>query len=382
MRAVAFASSALGAPILLGALVLAALPTQAQQSVVARHEAAEPVRIELYAFEFQELRPGREGPGYSTIPGEPSKGARQLAQARLSGQAGVATAKFEALDATGSALSVLHLFKLSDALDDDQYLGFIEVPDRPFRVMVSGQDSGGGAYRRVFDHLFRPRDEPPARPVLLTKSMREQEVRYEAEFESRRRANPDGVIVMPHMQVTNVMHEPYRSGNGNILGIRLSYDVRFSRTAFYSMTPAVDPFFESYELRGSVGMKVAEETITPEPAFIPEQYPPGFHGIIMPAQYEGGVLYHFVVDMVPDYAIENAARTRYCIYNRKFQISSNAGRSWERLRTQEVPVRYLVSIRSVNYYGEIAGAYPQKELYEGFLREGAGDCGANPGVNF
>lgn len=102
----------------------------------------------------------------------------------------------------------------------------------------------------------------------------------------------------------------------------------------------------------------------------------------MPAQYKSGVVYQFVVDMVPDYAIQNATSTKYCIYSRKFQTSSKASVVWETLKTQDVPVRYLVSIRSVNFQGEIPGLYSQKMFYEGFLREHAQDCGASPTVNF
>ena len=139
---------------------------------------------------------------------------------------------------------------MNEALDDDQYLGFVDVPDQPFRVMVSGQEISGASYRRVFDHLFRPKDGLPTPAALFTKLMLDEERRYKAEFEAKRRANPDGVIVLARMQVTNVMHEPYRSASGNMLGIRLSYDVQFSKAAVYSMTPSVAAFFENIDFRG------------------------------------------------------------------------------------------------------------------------------------
>jgi len=375
----------MGGPLKRASLLvsLAALsPCLAQQSVVPTRGATQPASIDLYAFEFEELYFGREGPGYAAIKGEPSKKTRQLAKARLSGQGAVSTVKFEAIDASGNALNVLYLFKVTDALDDDEYLGFVDVPDQPFRVVVSGQEVSGAPYRRVFDHLFRPAAEPPARPLLFTKSMLDEERRYQAEFEAKRRANPDGIVILPHMQVTHVMHEPYRSVSGNTLGIRLSYDIQFSKAAIYAPIPRVDPLFQDWDFRGSVGMKVAEDAINPTPEFVQQQYPPGFHGFIMPARYQSGVVYHFVVDMVPDYAVQNAAKTKYCIYNRKFQNSSTARGAWEALKTQNVPVRYRVSIESVNFHGEISGLYPQREFYEGLLRERAQDCGATPSFNF
>ena len=364
--------------------LVAVLPclTHAQQSLVPTRQATQPVQIGLYAFEFQEVHFGREGPMYLEIRGEPSKNAQQFVEARLSGQEAIATVKFEAIDISGNALNVLYLFKVNDALDDDEYLGFVDVPDQPFRVRVSGQDINGAAYRRVFDHLFRPRDEPPARPLLFTKSMLDEERRYKAEFEAKRRASPDGMVMLPRIEVSNVKHEPYRSASGNTLGIRLSYDIQFSKAAIYTLTPTVNPFFEDWDFRGSVTMKVAGETINPQPEFGQQQYPSGFHGFMMPAHYQSSVVYHLVVDMIPDYAIENAAKTKYCIYNRKFQISPKASGRWEALKTQDVPVRYLVGITSTNFHGEIAGLYPQKDFYEGFLAERAQDCGDSPSFNF
>jgi len=360
------------------ALLVALSPcvTRAQRSAVATR--AQPVRIDLYAFEFQEPYFGREGPGYVPTKREPAKRAQQFANARLSGQGGISTVKFEAIDAGGNSLKILYLFKVTDGLDDDEYAGFVDVPEQPFRVMVSGRDVSGAAYKRVFDHLFRPQDELPTPAALMSKLVRDQESRDKAEFAAKRRANPDGVIVLPSMQVSNVMHEPYRSESGNTLGIRLSYDVQFSRAASYAMTPSVAPFFEDVALRGSVSMKVAGETLDPEPDFGQQQYAPGFHGLILPAQYKSGVVYHFVVDMVPDYVIQNAAKTKYCINNRKFQGSSRAAAGWETVRTQDVPVSYLVSIRSVNFHGEIPGLYSQKTFYEGFLRVGCARLRSQP----
>jgi len=362
-------------------LALSTGVASAQQSAVLIRGANQPVRIDLRSFEFEEPYFGREGLGYSPTKSEPSKRAKQLAEARLSGQAEASTVKFEAIDESGNALEVLYLFKVTDALDDDDYVGFVDVPHQPFRVMISGQEISGASYSRVYDHLFRPRNEPPTPAALLSNSMPGEERRYKAEWDAKRRANPDGVIVLPHMQVTNVVHEPYRSASGSTLGIRLSYDIQFSKASVYSVTPTVSPFFEDYDLRGSVGMKVAGYTIDPVPE-VQQQYPPGFHGFIMPAGYKSSVVYHFVVDMVPDYAIQNAAGTRYCVYNRKFQNSPKASGKWETLKTQDVPVKYLVSIGSVNFRGEIPGLYSQKTFYEGFLREGARDCGASPGINF
>src|SRR5437016_11121342 len=71
-------------------------------------------------------------------------------------------------------------------------------------------------------------------------------------------------------------------------------------------------------------------------------------------------------DMVPSYAIQNAARTPYCIYNQEFQNSPRQRSIWEALKTKAIPVLYTVSIESVGVQGQIQG-YPRKTFYEGFL---------------
>src|SRR5271169_3437010 len=97
-------------------LLLAVVPclTHAQQSVVPARGAIQPVRIALYSFEFQQPYFGREGPSYSALQGEPSKRSQQLAQARISGQGGISTVKFKAIDAAGTTLEVLYLFKMNE----------------------------------------------------------------------------------------------------------------------------------------------------------------------------------------------------------------------------------------------------------------------------
>jgi hypothetical protein len=87
-------------------------------------------------------------------------------------------------------------------------------------------------------------------------------------------------------------------------------------------------------------MKVADEPITPKPDAIQQQRPGGFHVFIMPAQYRRVVVYHFVVNRVPGYVIQNAAETRYCIDNGEFQNTSKQNATaWEKLRTKEIAAR-------------------------------------------
>lgn len=352
-----------------------------------RSSAARPVTaspsgsVHFSGFEFDSLRFGREGPGYFPIKGESSKGAQYHVTAQLTGQEGIATAKFEAIDEKGNVIKLLHLFKLSDSLDDEGYWGYVEVPNQPFRITVSGQYVNGAPYKRIYERLFRPRYGFPSLPSML-----KEESKLKAEFEEKRRAHPDGVIVLPRIQVANVTHEPYNSAKSNTLGIRIRYDVQFSEEGHYNLTPSVWLFFKEWDFRGSVDMKVADETITPTPDFEGQERPPGFHGYIMPARYQGGVVYHVVVDMVPDYVFRNGAGTKYCIWNQKFLDRPNQRTKkssiWEAIKTKDLSVEYTLWIKSVGFEGKIEPRYPQKVFYEGFIREGAQDCGPQPNINF
>lgn len=378
-------------------------PTIKPNTEIIRSALAQPIKsryltkttknIEIFSFDFKEPYFGREGPNYFPTKDAPSKGAEQFVTVSLFGQESTSTIKFEAIDEKGKVIQLLYLFKVGDSLGDEQYDGWIDVPKQPFQIMVSGKDINGNLYKHIYKQLFQPTDKPPKPIVLpanlaqetivkLKASVAEYEKRLKAEFAEKRRANPDGINITPHMEVTNITHEPYISPKSNILGIRILYDVIFSKDGIYSLTPLVSPFYEDYQWHGKVEMMVANEAINPMPEFSNQQQTGGFHKAIFRARYKSNTLYRFMVDMVPDYVIQNVDRTKYCIYNQKFQGSAQASNIWEILKTKNLPIKYLVTISSVGYSGEIDLNYSQHIFYQGFIKEGAQDCGASPTNRF
>ena len=99
------------------------------------------------------------------------------------------------------------------------------------------------------------------------------------------------------------------------------------------------------------------------------------------AHYDSDTAYRFRFDFVPDYVIRNEAGTRYCLNIQGFRNSARLP-VWEEIRASEEPVKYRVDISSLNFFSETSAMSPQNAYYEGFLREGALDCGPTPTTHF
>ena len=92
------------------------------------------------------------------------------------------------------------------------------VPDRPFRIVMTGAAVDGVRYRRTYKRLFRPihgpsvRRLPPDVPTDLAKHMTQMadEAARQAidRLESQLANHPDGVAVLPRTQISNVAYAP------------------------------------------------------------------------------------------------------------------------------------------------------------------------------
>jgi len=126
--------------------------------------------IELFSFEFERPYLGREGPNFTELEGEPSAGAEYLATAELFREEAVSTAKFELVDEEGRTIQPLYFYKRDNSLEFAKFFGSAKIPDRPFRVAVSGVGIDGQQYRSVFERLFRPTRQAPAPPLCRVSS--------------------------------------------------------------------------------------------------------------------------------------------------------------------------------------------------------------------
>jgi hypothetical protein len=257
----------------------------------------------------------------------------------------------------------------------------------------------GKRYRRVYANLFRPTKRPRAQRLLpklspaearkiadMLKAIEQQTIAtMEKEVVSK---HPDGVIVMPRVEVSNVSYEPLLSEKDNRLGMRLRYDLRFSVDGNYAHDLHVFPFYEDDNARGLVNMEVINEKIDPRPE-PPSYATPDIHVDMntlvkygSEAWFKNAVVYHFSVDLVPNFVGQNASKTKFCVYEDQFKSSVESRRAWEAMKASPVPVKYRVFINKMGWGGETEAFYPPKIFFDGFLREGAVKCKPYKNVYF
>lgn len=390
-------------------MVLRTIPCFGQSAILVDDSAhpverftSDPSRVRgvlFFSFEFQQPYLGHEGPNFTRLKGQPSAGAQYLVKAELFRQEVVATAKFELADEAGRVIQLLHLSKFDNSLDRGQYVGLVKVPSHPFRVVVSGKDLDGKRYRRVFANLFRPTNRPPAAALLPPKFPPAEATKivtmlklFEqltiANMEKEVSKHPDGVIVMPRVEVSDVTYEPFVSEKDNRLGMRLRYKLRFSIDGDYAHSLQVFPVYEDENARGLVNMEVVNETIEPRPE-PPSYATPDIHVDLntlvrdgSEAWFENEVVYHFSIELIPNFVGQNASKTKFCMYEDQFENSVESRRTWEAMKASLAPVKYRVFINKMDWGGETKPFYAPKTFYDGFIREGAVKCKPHKNVNF
>lgn len=354
--------------------------------------------VECQGFEFQHPYLGHEGPNFTRTDGEPSAGARYLVRADLFWQSPPATVKFELVDAEGRPLGLLRLSKLDTSAEDFVFVGSVAMPSQPFRVQVSGTGAGGAPYRRLCGRLFRPLNRPPSPPLLprglpppeakrISEGLTELERQATAAAEKEASKNPDGVIVLPRTEVSNVTYEPLLSAGGSVLGLRLRYDMRYSAGGDYGHSIQAFPDYRG-DFRGLVDMQVIAERIEPKPR--PPSYATPKIWVDLTtlvkygsdAWYEGGVVYHFTVDLAPSFVGQNAAKTKFCVAEDYYTYKSKPKRVWEELLASKAPVGYKIFLNQAGYAGETGPFHPPGSFYEGHRREGAVKCEPYMNQNF
>jgi hypothetical protein len=345
--------------------------------------------ISILQVRIQELKFGHEGPDYFDVDRAPFRGKQEVVEAVLFGQEAIATVRFELVSESGQLLSIVPAFHVGDGADADDYYLQVEVPQQAFRFRIEGRDRQGRPYASVFPRLFVPVEgsaPKPGFPVGLNEeqSRRLQDFMVAAEqrtrekFASAAKAYPDGAIRIGGWSISAATYEPLVSPQGNVLGMRVRFRVQFESPGYYALAPNVFPLYANYRWRGTVGMKVLDASVNPPLA---ADGPADTLRYGAAAHYEADIAYRFAFDLVPDYVIRNEAGTRYCLNTQGLRNGARLP-EWEAIRASEEPVKYRVEIWSLDFSSETSAMYPQKAYYEGFLREGALDCGATPTTHF
>ncbi len=157
-------------------------------------------------------------------------------------------------------------------------------------------------------------------------------------------------------QVFNLHDEPLLSAQGNPIGIRLRYSMRF---------PTGDYFWHTPSLRAGkdVGAGLWADGRFTEPAVTPPM-PAGKYGA---PRHEAGKQYDFTADVLPYFLVQNKARTKLCIVEPPPEYRAG----WERLIAGGEELRYKITIQGTKFEAETERAYSPKSFYESALREGA-----------
>lgn len=348
--------------------------------------------VEFVDFRFEQFSMSRYGPTPFPIDSQPSKGAKYFVTPKLTGVEAITTVKFEAVDQQGVLIAVIPTVQRNGPDGNPEFYGVMLIPDRPFRVVASGQAGDGSQYKITYESLFEPTSEPPkpnagfplkpedAKKMLgLLKDAEQQEYsKIEQEFAKFR----DGMIVMPRTRVSNVNYTPIFSSSGKPLGVRITYDVEFSQDGSYNPELGVLPEFENREWTGKMSMQVHDGSIEPKP--IEESPPVQSHPLEYGAGYiyRANTTYHFTADLFPDYVIRNEQKTKFCIYSQKFNYDPSLTEARKAILASKTPITYRVSIKNSGFEGIIEKFYSQHELYNSFVAEGAVDCGPQPTNRF
>lgn len=351
--------------------------------------------IHFADFQFQQMWVSNH-PGHTAIKGEPTKGFRYFVEAEIYREEAIATAKFEAIDEVGKVIQKISIKRQPDANGGSGFYGVTKVPDRPFRVVLSGEGIDGKSYRLTFKRLFKPTIRPKP-PILLppfpgvtsaeAKRKRQQLETYIQQamdkMENEVRAEAGEMIVMPHTRVSNVMYAAYFSKAGRPLGVRVTYDVEFSHDGYYNPELHVYPDYKNDDWRGRIDMKPLTGSIDPQPAESgsPQKQP---HILAFGAGYlyRGGTTYHFTAEYIPDYVIQNEKKTKFCIWYQQYKHTPEFQAAWRAILASEAPTKYTLNIDNTNFYGVIEALHPQRTLFQSFVAEGALDCGEQPTYRF
>ena len=79
--------------------------------------------------------------------------------------------------------------------------------------------------------------------------------------------------------------------------------------------------------------------------------------------------------------LEMARREFERLYLEEVRVSNRLP-VWNAIAASSAPVRYRVDLSDLGFTADTELFAPQRAFYEGFLSEGAPDCGPSPSINF
>jgi hypothetical protein len=153
IRPIVLAASVL--PVLAGQVTVLSPGTGTLTAVKDVTNTPRIAEIEFVDFEFQRPQPAHGGVFLFQIDGEPASGIRNPVEANIGGEEAIATASFDVIAEDGTIIQPLPIAR-GERGGHSQFIGMMNVPSQPFRILLSGQSVDGRRFQRVYERLFRP----------------------------------------------------------------------------------------------------------------------------------------------------------------------------------------------------------------------------------
>ena len=356
--------------------------------------------VSLSTFDIQDTAILHAGPGLIDIDGEPQIGRRYPVQSYIAGDHAIRAARFEIVDQQGELIEPLIMARKGTP-GSSRFVGMMTVPNRPFRIVLTGETVGGQPFRRVHRRLFQPVTQVPSQrrqlqglapdeAAFFQRILDESDPLVKAEAEAEVAGMNDATFTMPQMRVSNVTYAPLLSPAGRPRGIRISYEATFSHRAEYGGGVGLELRDDDYRWRGMARMQVVDSRLEPTPHFAHKPYAPftssEFYGSPLEHGgtfiYETGTVYRFTADFEPEFVVHNLDRTRTCIGYQLGSPGSKERQALQQLMVSQEPATYSVVINYPAFKAEIRNFYPPSAFQQTYVNEGARDCGEKPSRRF
>ena len=156
-------------------------------------------------------------------------------------------------------------------------------------------------------------------------------------------------------QVLDVKDEPLLSRNGNPIGIRLTYSIRFPNNGYFWQSPAATPE-TSLWVGGWAGGRLVRQ----------EVQPPMERGKTGVPQYSQKTTYKFDTEFIPNFLMWNTDQTKLCLLTPppEYQVA------FENL-LRGGPRHYKVSISGTKFETLTTGQYDPQAFLDSAKKEGA-----------
>lgn len=355
--------------------------------------------ISFQTFDIQDTAFLHDGPGLFGIDGEPQIGRRYPVLAEIGGDQAIRQARFDIVEQQGAPIAPLIMARQGTP-GSSHFFGMMTVPDRPFRIVLTGETVDGQPFKRVHRRLFQPVAQASRRQQLeglapdqaaaFQRLIDESDPRIKAEVEAQVAGITDPTFAMPQMRVANVTYAPLLSPAGRPRGVRISYEATFSHRSAYTGGVRLALRDTNDRWRGMAGMQVADSRVEPTPHFAHKPYAPFTSSEFYwsPLEHDGtfiydqGITYKFTADFEPQFIVHNLERTRTCVAYQLGSPGSEQRASLQQLMVSQQPATYSVVINDPAFKATIRNFYPPSAFRQTYESEGAQDCGPTPTRRF